>query len=181
MKRPIVRHLGDRTRVEYLKVKILGQNKPAIRLSPTTKTPIMDRVEAMGRRLVLGLTIGFCVWMFSSIIIESLDHALASPTYIPVHYESQQLPPILERICKAESGLKHFDKSGKVLTPKNKDGTFDIGICQINSIHLEAAKKLGLDLYKEKDNKKFAKHLFFTQGSVPWRESAYGKWGWINN
>jgi hypothetical protein len=43
--------------------------------------------------------------------------------------------------------------------PKNKNGSHDIGIFQINSTHLHTAKKMGLNLYDIDDNATFAIYL----------------------
>ena len=140
----------------------------------------MDRFEWIFKRLVLAGVLAFLGIMTYSITVEKLAHAMSVPNILEIPFESKRIPEILIRICKAESGLNHT-LNGKVVTNKNKDGTIDAGICQINSIHWEDAKKLGYDIMKEQDNWQYARHLFFTQGSVPWRASAYGKNGWINN
>jgi len=172
MKRPIVKRTPHETLVVYENGKISRK----VRLYQT----YMEKAEIGFRWATLFLAGGLIVLAFSSIAVESIGKAFAADLIeMPVKVET--MPPILRRICKAESGGKHFDKSGKVTSHKNKDGTTDYGICQINSIHIEAAKKLGFDIMLEQDNLKFARHLFFTQGSVPWRASAYGKNGWINN
>ena len=173
-RKPIVR----KTPTETLVIYSMGRRTGKVKLCVS----FMDRVETGFKWFTVALTGSILVWMCVSIIGEAGGKALAAELAVnsAIPYRIESMPPVLKRICKAESGGVHT-KNGKVLTPKNKDGTFDIGICQINSIHLKNAKALELDLYVEKDNLEFAKFLFFTQGSVPWRNSAYGKNGWINN
>ena len=84
---------------------------------------------------------------------------------------STSTPPVLQRIEKCESTNTQVNKDGQVLVHVNKDGSYDIGFAQINSIWNAEATKLGYDLTKEKDNKAFALYLFDTKGSSPWSSS----------
>ncbi len=72
--------------------------------------------------------------------------------------------------CFRESGgLKQFNPDGSVVTnKKNNDGTTDVGICQINSVHDAELKRLGLDKNKLEDNLQYAKILYEKQGLTPW-------------
>jgi hypothetical protein len=81
------------------------------------------------------------------------------------------LPAVLQRIARCESGNKHYDKSGQVVMRANKNGTIDLGIMQINSIHFTEATRLGLDLTKESDNIAYAKILYETRGTEDWYPS----------
>lgn len=89
-----------------------------------------------------------------------------------VEYAPQELPPVLAKICKAESGCNHFDKNGQTLINKSRD----VGAYQIN-VHIwgKKATELGYDLYDEKDNEAFAIWLFENYGSEPWHLSK-AKW-----
>lgn len=79
-----------------------------------------------------------------------------------------EIPPILAKIAKCESGGTHLDKNGQVLINKTKD----VGLYQINvGIHGKKASELGLDLYNERDNEAFAVYLFENYGSEPWIHS----------
>ncbi len=79
-------------------------------------------------------------------------------------------------ICACEStGIKtgkptQFDKDGNVVRGvKNPN---DIGECQINiKYNGKKAKEMGLDVFKESDNIKFANWLYQQQGSTPWNWS----------
>lgn len=86
---------------------------------------------------------------------------------VPVRVDSG----IMKKIAKCESGDKHFTPKGDVVKNVNRDGTNDWGRYQINDVHLPTAKKLGLDIKKEKDNEAFAYYLLDTQGTDPWYSS----------
>ena len=160
------------TRQSPIKVNRMGRMAEEIELKSPPRLAIADRIERMFKYATLGLSAMVCAWMFASIVIEHLGIQWAEASVIEVPGE-QPMPPILRKICHAESGGKQFIK-GKVVKHKNTNGTTDYGVCQINSIHLEQAKKMGLDVINsEADNKEFALYLFNTQGSVPWRSSSH--------
>lgn len=84
----------------------------------------------------------------------------------------EELPPVLQRIFKCESGNKHADSKGRLIVNKNKDGSEDVGIAQINMKYwgLEAMKQ-GYNLTEEKDNIAFALWLYKNHGTEPWIHS----------
>jgi hypothetical protein len=104
---------------------------------------------------------------------------------VPVEVEVEKELPLMEKIMDCESGKRdaktgraikgtatHYEKDGKtVLTRQNSDGTWDIGIAQINSVHMGEAIRLGYNLADEKENIAFAYHLLNEQGSQPWDSS----------
>jgi hypothetical protein len=93
------------------------------------------------------------------------------------------IPEQLQHIADCESGRRdkkgrayrnsatHFDTDGTVLERGNTDRSIDIGWAQNNSIHKKEAKRMGLDLRDERNNKEFALHLYKTEGSTPWKSS----------
>ena len=81
--------------------------------------------------------------------------------------------PVMDRIAKCESGGKHLDKNGQVLMRPNTNGTVDVGVYQINSVHFSTATAMGLDITKEADNRTFAYYLYKTQGTEPWYSSKH--------
>jgi hypothetical protein len=81
------------------------------------------------------------------------------------------LPPVLQRIIKAESGGHQFGPSGQVLVRANTNGTVDMGIAQINTVWFKKAHELGLDLTKEEDNIKMAVWIYENKGTGPWESS----------
>ena len=80
-------------------------------------------------------------------------------------------PDILRKIAECESNDSHFDNEGNVIrgfsTPQ------DIGRYQINLDYWgDTAKGLGLDLFDEVENYRFALWLYHEYGSVPWVHSS---------
>ena len=88
--------------------------------------------------------------------------------------------PLLQKICKAESGNRQFNKDGSIL--RGVVNKSDLGYCQINEvINNDLARKLGYDIFTEQGNKDFAVYLYLTRGSSPWnasRKSASNPNGW---
>ena len=85
---------------------------------------------------------------------------------------STSTPAVMSRIEKCESGGSQYDKNGQVTIHVNTDGSYDIGLYQINSIWEKQATKLGYDLSKEKDNKAFATWLYENKGTGAWSSSS---------
>lgn len=91
--------------------------------------------------------------------------------------KDSEYPPILKKICDAESSGKQFNADGSVL--RGVIDKSDIGICQINErYNNDEARRLGYDIYTEQGNKAFALHLFNTRGTQPWEASRCIKNGW---
>lgn len=83
----------------------------------------------------------------------------------------EEIPAVMQRIFKCESSANHTAKNGQITYHVNTDGTIDIGIGEINTVHFAEATKLGYDLTKESDNKAFAMYLYHTKGTEPWYSS----------
>ena len=82
--------------------------------------------------------------------------------------DKKDVPEILKKICKAESGCSHLDKNGQVLINKTQDaGKYQINI----PIWGKKASEMKLNLFVEKDNETFAIWLLENYGSVPWDSS----------
>lgn len=78
--------------------------------------------------------------------------------------------PLLDKICKAESGDRQFAADGSVL--RGKVDPSDIGYCQINEpTWNDQARKLGYDIYTQDGNIAMAQWLFLRYGSQPWNAS----------
>mgnify|MGYP001615732855 FL=1 len=95
--------------------------------------------------------------------------------FIPPKQDFTILPPILRKIALCESGDRHFDRDGLVL--RGEKNPNDIGRFQINLVHEAQAASLGLNLFIEEDNAKYALYLYETQGTRPWR---YSQFCWNN-
>ena len=86
------------------------------------------------------------------------------------------LLPELEKICACESGdgtigsSRQFNDDGTVL--RGRVDNDDIGRCQINlRYHKESAEKMGLDVFSDQGNIRYANDLYERQGSKPWSAS----------
>ena len=66
-------------------------------------------------------------------------------------------------VATCESGLKP-----NAYNDKNFDDSDDVGIFQINSVHLERMNALGLDRWNPEDNIAFARMLYEESGWQPW-------------
>lgn len=66
-------------------------------------------------------------------------------------------------VAECESGLRP-----NAHNPNNRDGSTDGGLFQINSVHDERLKQLGLDKYDPEDATKFARILYEESGWTPW-------------
>lgn len=66
-------------------------------------------------------------------------------------------------VAKCESGL-----NPDATNTKNKNGTIDGGLFQLNSSHDKRMEALGLDKYDPEDNVRFARLLYDEQGWKPW-------------
>jgi len=66
-------------------------------------------------------------------------------------------------IAKCESG---FNPS--VVSKKNKNGTVDGGLWQINSVHDKRLEELGLDKLDPEDATQFARMLYEERGFQDW-------------
>jgi hypothetical protein len=81
-------------------------------------------------------------------------------------------------IAAAESRFNQYSDSTNrtcdgVLRHKNDNGTEDLGVMQINSIHKDEAEKLGFSLCTLEGNLKYARVLKEREGYAPWNSSRY--------
>ena len=77
---------------------------------------------------------------------------------------------IMWEVARCESGGQQFNSDGSVVIGRI---TPDIGIMQINPIHMEEVNKLNYDIYTLRDNLRFAKHLYDSSGLRPWASSQH--------
>lgn len=78
---------------------------------------------------------------------------------------------IMIQVSYCESRFRQFNPDGTVLRGiVNSD---DVGAMQINEYyHLEASKRLAIDIYTLKGNLAYARHLYRQSGTQPWSASA---------
>ena len=75
--------------------------------------------------------------------------------------------PVMIEIARCESKFRQFTDSGAVLRGGDSGGM--IGVFQFfESIHSTPAKTLGFDLATLDGNLGYAKHVYYTEGTVPW-------------
>lgn len=87
--------------------------------------------------------------------------------FLPALYQvfDPNIVPKFYQIALCESSLRQWDKGGKVL----ESTTSDYGILQINEVHADEAKQLGLDFKGSMlDNVKMAKVVYDKQGFGAW-------------
>lgn len=66
-------------------------------------------------------------------------------------------------VAECESGL-----NPKAYNPKNKDGSTDGGLWQINTVHDQKLHSLGLDKFDPEDATKYARMLYDERGWLDW-------------
>lgn len=88
--------------------------------------------------------------------------------------EIQEVPEVLKRIAYCESGNKQFDENGQVI--RGRENPKDTGKYQLNTFyHLEAAQRLGYNIFTEQGNEGYAIWLYNKEGTKPW---IYSKFCW---
>jgi hypothetical protein len=120
------------------------------------------------RTLLVGALVSSIGWSFAFGTMTKMAAADSKVIYV----QSTSTPAVMARIAKCESGGSQYNKSGQVLININTNGTTDIGLYQINSVHNAQATKLGYDLTKKSDNEAYAMYLYETQGTGDWISSA---------
>ena len=125
------------------------------------------RIKALGKFMIISLVV---LWALALLKVQSNRPAIQYSAIVPEVMAAtiEADPPVLERIAKCESGASHVDKNGQVLI----NATRDVGYYQINvAIHGKKATEMGLNLFIEEDNKKFAEYLYENFGTEPWVHS----------
>jgi hypothetical protein len=134
---------------------------------------IVLKTRKIARRTILA---GVALCSLGWIVYGSISYGLSHSETIFVKAEVikevpvEIIPAVMSRIAKCESGNTHY-KNGQVIVNVNKNGTYDQGKYQINSIWNKKATELGYNLSEEKDNEMFAMYLYKTHGTEPWYSS----------
>jgi hypothetical protein len=85
-----------------------------------------------------------------------------------------EIPPIMVEIALCESKGRQFNEDGSV--HMGELNPLDTGKWQINQYyHLEASKKLGMDIFTLEGNTAYALYLYKKEGTAPW---TWSKWCW---
>ena len=99
---------------------------------------------------------------------EPTPPSASSPILVIV--ETPEIPPILAAIAVCESGSRQFNADGSVL--RGRINPKDVGKWQISETYwLEAAKKLGYDIYTIEGNTSMALYIYELYGTQPWKWS----------
>lgn len=80
--------------------------------------------------------------------------------------------PILAKVAYCESHNRQFNENGTVL--RGVQNPADVGVMQINEkYHAATAVKLGLNIHTLEGNMEYARYLYDTQGTKPWKYSSH--------
>lgn len=77
--------------------------------------------------------------------------------------------PVMIEIARCESKFRQFTDAGNPLRSAGMIGVFQF----YESIHAPGAKALGYDLTTLEGNLGYAKHVYQSEGTVPWNGSKY--------
>ncbi len=105
-----------------------------------------------------------------AIVVHEKDVSLpASNTEAIVRSYFKDIP-VMIGVAKCESGFRHQLADGSVL--RGRVDSADSGVMQINKrYHEAAAAAMNLDLDDIYGNMAYARHLYETQGTQPWKAS----------
>lgn len=115
-----------------------------------------------------------CVSLMMAVIIPAFATVTYAGTNSVVEDEVRQYfkdIPVMVRIADCESDFTHYDSArsdGVLKNPKSSArGVFQI----LTKTHKKEAEKKGLNLWELKGNMAYARHLYLTQGTRPWKAS----------
>lgn len=129
---------------------------------------ILTEVKIAGKKWLIRTAFALLFANTLSLIAWKLYQTIPEPKVMAKQETIREIPPIMQKICKAESGCSHYDKNGQVLINR----TMDAGKYQINvSVWGKKATEMGIDLFSEKGNEQFALYLFENYGTEPWNSS----------
>ena len=174
----VVKHNGT-TRVMYMRKRTLKE-----------KFNSFVRKVVHYIRVMLWSTaiIGWAAFAGAIFVKETMPAEVKSMEKV-VMVENNELPPVLVRIAQAESYNSHYctekliklhackkSELGQVLVHVNSDNSIDVEKFMINvTRHGSELTRMGLNVYNEKDNEAYARHLYAKNGSADW-EASKSKW-----
>lgn len=78
--------------------------------------------------------------------------------------------PIMIKVAYCESRYRQFGKDGNIF--RGMVNPNDVGVMQVNTdYHLEASKKMKLDIMTLEGNLAYSRYLYEKQGTRPWNSS----------
>lgn len=98
---------------------------------------------------------------------QAMPQAQTVKEYVQTYFADE---PVMIAIADCESHFTQLDKDGKVVKNPNSSA---VGVFQIMaSIHATSADDtLGLNIYTLQGNAAYARYLYESQGTAPWRDS----------
>ena len=158
--------------MKSIKVFFMGERLRDVYPHATRWQVFKYRVRQFVRRVTIASMGGLALYGMYFVGLQQAQIQYVRADTITIEKELEA--PVLERICKAESGCKHLNSKGEVITHKNNNGTTDIGKYQINfEVWGMEAMKMKINLFDEEDNEKFAKWLYANYGTEPWYSSKH--------
>jgi hypothetical protein len=129
------------------------------------------------------------IWLHTTYTegVRPVVYATEPEVITPKVVQIEMHPTALNEIADCESGTRNPDGTAVQLSAKHyhRDGTvvigqhtrpeegLDVGWAQINTkYHLKRSQELGIDIFTEEGNKKYARLLYREQGAGPWSASA---------
>ncbi len=113
----------------------------------------------------------FALW-FSIVLISLGGFLFLSKAHAEtIQDQVYKIAPAFGQNPEVELAIRHCESHVGKPIHFNKDGSFDIGEMQINSIHLPEAKSLGIDLYTTRGNIVFSSWMLQQYGTIPWNAS----------
>ena len=109
---------------------------------------------------------------------NSVETEIKEKTIEEIIQEEFADTPIMIEVARCESHLKQFERDGLTVL-RGKITPEDVGVFQINEyFHLSSSKQMKLDIHTLEGNIAYAKYLYKTQGTQPWRASkaCWGKY-----
>jgi len=113
---------------------------------------------------VLKILIGLYLLVIPQVILAQTDPNAAIEASVRFYFADI---PVMADIAKCETNFRQYNPDGSPMY--DATGTY-IGVFQIaKSIHTTAAKSLGLDLATIDGNMMYARHLYESSGTAPWK------------
>lgn len=76
----------------------------------------------------------------------------------------------MKKVAECESGDRQFYDDGSLVRGLRSN---DVGRFQINYVHFETAKNMGIDLKTTQGNAEYALYLYNQKGTQPWYMSEH--------
>ena len=141
-----------------------------------------NKWQLVSLKIMLVVLLAGCLYVLNRPKVITVEKAhgeiLATSTVNDYEEALSRLNPALRPVCGCESSYdgtaegepQQFEIDG-VTVRYGRINHSDRGMCQINSIHRDEARSMGMDIETASGNVAFANHLYETQGLKPWNWS----------